>query len=180
MSRIGNKPIPVPSAVKVNLDGPKISVKGPKGELSFQLNPAIAVKVEDSTLRVSRHDDERQHRALHGLTRSLLANMVTGVDKGFQKTLELVGVGYRAQQTGEKVTLEVGFSHNVVVEPLSGTKLIVEGNNRIHVQGADKQVVGALAAKIRAIRPPNAYTGKGIRYSGQYIKLKPGKAAKKA
>jgi len=141
---------------------------------------SIAVKVDDGVLRVSRQDDERQHRALHGLTRSLLANMVTGVNEGFKKTLELVGVGYRAQQAGEKVNLEVGFSHPVEVTALPGTKLVVEGNNRIHVHGADKQQVGALAAKIKAVRPPNAYTGKGIRYAGEYIKLKPGKATKKA
>ena len=179
MSRIGKKPISVPDSVTIAIDGSHVSVKGPKGELENKFDSTISVVQEDSILQVLRANDDRKVKALHGLTRSLLANMVTGVSEGFEITLDLVGTGYRVQQTGEDITLEVGFSHPVKIDHLDGTKLEIEGNNKIHVKGIDKQAVGQMAALIRAVRQPNAYTGKGVRYSGEFIKLIPGKAAKR-
>ena len=140
----------------------------------------MAISTENGSVSVSRPSDERQHRALHGLTRSLIANMVEGVSQGFTKTLEFVGVGYRAQQSGKGVTLSVMLSHTVDIQPPEGVTLEVQGNNIIRVSGIDKQAVGQIAAKIRATRPPNAYTGSGIRYQGEQVRLKPGKSAKKA
>lgn len=180
MSRIGAKPIPIPKSVQIDVRENEVSVKGPKGTLTKRFHPDMTITLEDSVLKVARPSDERLHRSLHGLTRSLLANMVTGVNEGFQKTLDLVGVGYRVQQAGEKIVLELGFTHTVEVTPLPGTKLVAEGNNRIHVQGPDKEMVGEVAARIRAIRRPNAYTGKGVRYVGEAVRLKPGKSTKKA
>ncbi len=178
MSRIGRMPIPLPQGVEVKIKGSEVSVKGPKGELSRCFNPAIAISLNDGTITVSRPSDNRTHRSLHGLTRSLLANMVEGVSKGFQKDLELVGVGYRAQMVGEKVVIQVGYSHPVEVIPPPGVSVVVVGPQRISVQGIDKEVVGDVAAKIRAVRPPDHYKGKGIRYAGERVRLKPGKSGK--
>ena len=180
MSRIGRAPISLVSGVTVSVEPGLVTVKGPRGELHQEISPDITVDVSEGTVRVSRPSDVRQHRALHGLTRSLVANMVTGVTEGFRKTLELVGVGYRAQQSGQEIVLQAGYSHPVTIRPLSGTTLEVEGNNRIHVDGADKQRVGEMAAQIRAVRRPNAYTGKGVRYAGERVRLKPGKSAGRA
>jgi len=178
MSRIGKMPITVPSGVKVNMDGNTVTVSGPKGELSRSLPEEMLIKMEGDTIEVSRPSDNKKHRAYHGLTRSLLANMVEGVSKGFEKTLEIVGVGYRAEKTGDNLTIRIGYSHPVEVIPLPGTTLDVEGNNRIKVTGANKEMVGEMAAKIRAIRRPDSYKGKGIRYAGEIVHLKPGKAGK--
>lgn len=178
MSRIGRMPIPLPQGVEVEIKGNEVWVKGPKGELSRSFNPAIAISLNEGTLTVSRPSDDRIHRSLHGLTRSLLANMVEGVSKGFQKDLELVGVGYRAQKVGEKVVLQVGYSHPVEITPLSGVSVVVVEAQRVSVQGIDKVLVGDVAAKIRAVRPPDHYKGKGIRYAGERVRLKPGKAGK--
>ncbi len=178
MSRIGRMPIAVPSGVTVNIEGQKVTVSGPKGELGRSLPFDMGISLEDNILTVSRPSDSKEHRSQHGLTRSLLANMVAGVSQGFEKTLEIVGVGYRAEKAGEKLIIRIGYSHTVEVIPLPGTSLAVEGNNRIKVTGADKEVVGEMAAEIRAIRPPDAYKGKGIRYAGEVVRLKPGKAGK--
>ena len=151
MSRIGNLPIPVPSGVQVDINGSDVTVKGGQGELSSTFHADMKIIQEENVLRVERPSDEGEHRALHGLTRSLLANMVTGVSEGYQKDLELVGVGYRVQQSGPGITLSVMFSHQVNVDPLDGVTLQVEGNNRITVKGIDKQKVGALAAQIRRV-----------------------------
>lgn len=177
MSRIGRAPIHLADGVTVSVEPGLVTVNGPRGELQQEISPDLTVEVVSDTVTVSRPSDARRHRALHGLTRSLVANMVTGVTEGFQKTLELVGVGYRAQQSEQEIILQVGYSHPVTIKPLSGTTLEVEGNNRIHVQGCDKQRVGEMAAQIRKVRRPNAYTGKGVRYAGEQIRLKPGKSA---
>jgi len=169
-------PIAVPPGVVVNIKGSEVTVTGPKGELRRHFSPEIAVTLDDSTLNVSRPSDSRQHRSLHGLTRSLLANMVEGVTEGFEKTLEIVGVGYRAEKAGDGLTLRIGFSHQVEVSPLPGVSLAVEGTNKIKVAGIDKELVGRMAAEIRAVRPPDAYKGKGIRYVGELVSLKSGKA----
>jgi large subunit ribosomal protein L6 len=179
MSRIGRKPIPVPSGVTVEVNGSEVMVKGPKGSLTRSFHPDMKIIREDGALRVERPSDERTHRALHGLTRSLLANMVAGVTQGFSKSLDLVGVGYRAQKSGEGVTLNVMFTHPVEVAPVPGITFEVEGNNRVHVRGIDKELVGQIAAQIRAVKPPNAYTGKGVRYSDEQVRLKPGKSARR-
>ena len=171
-------PIPIPSGVKVNIEGESITVNGPKGELSRKIPTDMIVNLESDVLTVSRPSDSTKHRSYHGLTRSLLANMVEGVSKGFEKNLEIVGVGYRAEKTGNNLTLRIGYSHTVEVTPLPGTSLNVEGNNKITVSGIDKEVVGEMAAEIRAIRRPDAYKGKGIRYAGEVVRLKPGKAGK--
>jgi len=178
MSRIGRMPIAVPPGVTVNIEGEMVTVSGPNGELSRSLPFDMGINLEDNVLTVSRPSDSKEHRSRHGLTRSLLANMVEGVSKGFEKTLEIVGVGYRAEKAGEKLVIRIGYSHPVEVIPLPGTSLAVEGANRIKVTGADKEVVGEMAAEIRAIRPPDAYKGKGIRYAGEIVRLKPGKAGK--
>ncbi|MCH8827431.1 MAG: 50S ribosomal protein L6 [Chloroflexi bacterium] len=180
MSRIGNKPIPVPSGVQVDIKGSDVTVKGGHGELTSTFHRDMKIIQEDSIVRVERPSDEGEHRALHGLTRSLLANMIIGVNEGFQRDLELVGVGYRVQQSGQGITLSVMYSHTVDIQPPEGVTLQVEGNNRITVKGIDKQKVGQLAAQIRKVRPPNIYTGKGIRYLGEQIRLKPGKSARRA
>lgn len=180
MSRIGKMPILIPSGVTVNIEGVSVTVKGPKGELNRTLPPDMSAKVEENNLIVSRPDDSKKHKAFHGLARSLLANMVEGVSKGFEKNLEIVGVGLRAEKTGDNLTLRLGFSHNVEVKPLPGTKLDVEGNNKIKVSGINKEVVGEMAAEIRALRTRDIYKGKGIRYAGEKVHLKPGKAGKAA
>jgi len=177
MSRVGNKPIPLPPGVQVEIEGSTVVVKGSRGTLTQSFNPDMSILKEGDVLRVTRPTDTREHRALHGLTGALLANMVIGVSEGYRRTLEMVGAGYRAQQSGENITLQVGYSHTVEIIPLPLVALSVEGNNRIHVEGIDKQAVGEMAARIRKVRRPNAYTGKGIRLAGERVRLKPGKAA---
>ena len=170
-------PIPVPAGVEVEIDGGTVVVKGTMGTLTQSFNPDLSILRENDVLRVTRPTDNKEHRALHGLTRALLANMVIGVNEGYRRTMELVGAGYRAQQSADKIILQVGYSHPVEMTPLPGVTLTVEGNNRVHVEGIDKQAVGEMAARIRRVRRPNAYTGKGIRHAGERIRLKPGKAA---
>ncbi len=178
MSRIGKLPIAVPANVTVEIAQNEVAVSGPRGKLKRSFHPDLSIKLDSNTLRVSRPDDSKLYRSLHGLTRSLLANMVTGVAEGFEKDLEIVGVGYRVEKAGAKLVIRAGFSHPVEVSPLPGVTLDTEGANRIKVMGIDKETVGQMAAKIRAIRPPDAYKGKGIRYAGEVIRLKPGKAGK--
>jgi large subunit ribosomal protein L6 len=178
MSRIGRLPITIPSGVTVNIKDSQVTIKGPKGEMKQTFVPDMAIKLEDNKLIVERPSDSKQHRALHGLTRSLLNNMVTGVTNGWEKNLEIVGVGFRAEKTGDKIILRVGFSHTVEVEPLPGITLGIDGPSRIKVNGVSKEDVGEMAANIRAIRPPDAYKGKGIRYVGEKVRIKPGKAGK--
>ena len=178
MSRIGKQPIPVPSSVKVQIEGLAITVKGPKGELHRQVHPDMRLHLEDGQITVTRPSDQPEHRALHGLTRALLANMVTGVEQGFSKTLEMQGVGYRAQKSGKGIQVAVGFSHPVDVPAPEGITLEIEGNTIIHVRGVDKELVGQIAAEIRSIRPPEPYKGKGIRYQGEHVRRKAGKAGK--
>ena len=178
MSRIGRAPIPIPSGVEVKVEGYLVTVKGPKGTLEQQMHPDMTVRVDDGNVVVTRPSDERGHRALHGLTRSLVANMVEGVTNGYAKTLEIQGVGYRAALKGANLEIAVGYSHPVVVEPPDGISFEVPQPTRIVISGTDKQAVGQVAANIRAIRKPDPYKGKGIRYSGEYVRKKAGKAAK--
>jgi large subunit ribosomal protein L6 len=180
VSRIGRKPIPIPSGVDVRLDGPHVLVSGPKGTLERQLVPEITVSREGDTLVVTRPSDERQHRALHGLTRTLVANMVTGVSDGFARELEIVGVGYRATAQGPtRLELALGFSHPVHVEAPEGITFEVPSPTRVTVRGSDKELVGQVAANIRKIRKPEPYKGKGVRYAGERVLRKAGKAGKK-
>ncbi|MEK3806519.1 50S ribosomal protein L6 [Bacillus sp. FSL H8-0547] len=178
MSRIGKKPLEIPAGVTVAIDGSTVTVKGPKGELTRTFNSDINIKVEDNVLTVTRPSDQKEHRALHGTTRSLLGNMVEGVSKGFEKGLELVGVGYRATKSGNKLVLAVGYSHPVEIVPEQGIEIEVPSNTKIIVKGTDKERVGAVASNIRATRPPEPYKGKGIRYEGEYVRRKEGKTAK--
>ncbi len=179
MSRIGKLPVAVPSGVDVTLNEGEVHVKGPKGELSQHiLAQVVDVKLEDGKVLIERKGDAKPHRSAHGLTRTLIANMVEGVSKGFRKSLEIQGVGYRAAKAGEKLNLTLGYSHPVVFEAPNGITLSVEGTNKIHVDGIDKQQVGQIAAKIRGLRPPEPYKGKGIRYEGETIRKKLGKAGK--
>jgi large subunit ribosomal protein L6 len=178
MSRVGRQPIAVPEKVKVDIDGTRVVVRGPKGELSRDVSPEMSLHLEGGQLLVSRPSDAPRHRALHGLTRSLLANMVTGVDSGFTKTLEIYGLGYRAEVRGDKLVLSLGFSHLVEVPPPPGITLETEGTNRVHIRGSDKEMVGQVAADIRALRPPEPYKGKGIRYAGEQVRRKAGKAGR--
>ncbi len=179
MSRIGKKPITVPSGVTVTVnEGNLVTVKGPKGSLTQQLPSDITINQVDGSLNVERQSDEKQHRALHGLTRALLNNMVIGTSTGFQKVLEINGVGYRAQKTGKNLTMSLGFSHPVIVEAPDGITLDVGERNTVIVSGMDKQVVGEIAANIRGLRPPEPYKGKGIKYSTETIRRKAGKAGK--
>ena len=178
MSRIGKQPIPIPSGVEVQVAESRVSVKGSKGALALDLHPAMSVAITDGAVVVSRPSDEAQHRALHGLTRSLIANMVEGVTNGYTRTLEIQGVGYRAALKGATLEIAVGFSHPVIVEAPAGITFEVPQPTRIIVSGTDKQAVGQIAANIRAIRKPDAYKGKGIRYQGEYVRKKAGKAGK--
>ena len=180
MSRVGKEPIATPAGVDVQVDGQTVTVRGPKGELTREVHPLITVEHADSVITVRRPNDERQARSLHGLTRSLINNMVVGVTEGYQRTLDVVGVGYRVTQQGQNVVFQVGLSHLVEVAPIPGTELEAESQTRLDVRGIDKQAVGHLAAKIRKIRPPDPYKGKGIRYAGEAVHLKPGKGGKKA
>ncbi|MDP8970725.1 MAG: 50S ribosomal protein L6 [Actinomycetota bacterium] len=178
MSRIGKEPVPIPEGVDVTFDGPTLVVSGPRGTLRQDLHPDIDVTIADGRIVVTRRDDEREHRSLHGLFRSLIANMVTGVTEGYQRRLEIVGVGYRAAARGSNgLTLQVGFSHTVDVDAPEGIAFEVPAPTRITVTGADKQLVGQVAADIRAIRKPEPYKGKGIRYEGEQVRRKSGKAA---
>ena len=175
MSRIGKQPVVIPSGVSVEIGEATIRVQGALGTLDQAFQRDLTVRVDDGQVLVERKNDSRAQRAFHGLTRALIANMVHGVSEGFTKTLDIMG--YRVQQVGQGVNLQVGYSHPVVVQPEPGVTLEVEGNNRIHVRGANKQRVGELAAQIRRVRPPDAYKGKGIRYLGEQVRLKPGKTA---
>jgi large subunit ribosomal protein L6 len=177
MSRIGQTPIKVPSGVEIIFEGASVKVKGPKGTLSDTFSPNIKILYKDNVLIFERSSDDPEVKALHGLTRALMNNMINGVTDGFSKSLELVGVGYRVQQKDKGLTLNVMFSHSVNIEPLPGVDLKVD-DSRIVVSGINKQSVGEMAAQIRKVRPPNAYTGKGIRYLGEHIKIKPGKSAR--
>ena len=179
MSRIGRMPITIPAGVTIKLDGNVVTVKGPKGELTREVAKALTIKIEENTLTVERPSDVKEHRSLHGLTRTLINNMVVGVTEGFTKTLEINGVGYRAAKSGNKVTLSLGFSHPVEVEPPQGLALDVPAPNRIVVSGIHKEAVGALAAKIRGYREPEPYKGKGIKYEGEVVRRKVGKAGGK-
>ena len=178
MSRVGSLPIVIPPGVEVDIKGTEVTVKGAKGELYRRFHPDISIAIEDGKLIVTRPSDNRNHRALHGLSRCLLANMVKGVSEGFEKLLEINGVGYRAQNPGEKLVLQIGYSHTVEFPIPSNITINVEGVNRIRVSGIDKEVVGEVAAKIRAIRPPDSYKGKGIKYADEKLHLKPGKTGK--
>ncbi|AIE58657.1 50S ribosomal protein L6 [Bacillus methanolicus] len=178
MSRIGKKPIEIPSGVTVTVNNNTVTVKGPKGELTRSFNPDMEIKVEDNVVTVTRPSDVKEHRALHGTTRAIIANMVEGVSKGFERSLELVGVGYRAQKQGKKLVLNVGYSHPVEIEPEEGLEIEVPANTKVVVKGIDKERVGALAANIRQVRPPEPYKGKGIRYEGEYVRRKEGKTGK--
>jgi large subunit ribosomal protein L6 len=178
MSRIGKKPIEIPAGVTVTVNGSNVTVKGPKGELSRSFNSDLTITLEENVLTVTRPTDEKNHRALHGTTRAVIANMVEGVSNGFQKSLELIGVGYRAQKQGNKLVLNVGYSHPVEFEPEEGLEVEVPANTKIIVRGISKERVGALAADIRDVRPPEPYKGKGIRYEGEYVRRKEGKTGK--
>jgi large subunit ribosomal protein L6 len=178
MSRIGRQPIVIPTAVKVDVKGSRVTVTGPKGELSREFHPDMDIRLDDGQLLVSRPSDRPEHRSLHGLTRSLLANMVTGVSEGFSKMLELHGVGYRAQMQGQKLVLQVGYSQPVEITPPPEITLAVEGTSRVMVQGMSRELVGQVAADIRSVRPPDPYKGKGIRYQGERVRHKAGKAGK--
>lgn len=179
MSRIGKMPIAIPNGVTVKVDDNFVVVKGSKGELSRKINKDMIIKVEDSQVTVERPSDQKEHRAMHGLSRTLIANMVTGVSEGYSKTLEINGVGYRAAKAGNNLNLTLGFSHPVVVEAPQGITFEVPAPNRIVVSGANKETVGAISAQIRGLRKPEPYKGKGIKYEGEFIRSKAGKAGKK-
>ncbi len=182
MSRIGKKPIAIPAKVDVTVDGQDVTVKGPKGELKITLHPDMTLNREDGSLVVTRPSDERQHRALHGLTRALLNNMITGVSDGFRKSLTVEGVGYAGELRGQDLVMKLGYSHEIVVKPPQNVKFTVDRQSatitHIHVDGIDKQVVGQVAANIRELRPPEPYLGKGVRYSDEIIRRKAGKTGK--
>ncbi|MBQ7129271.1 MAG: 50S ribosomal protein L6 [Clostridia bacterium] len=180
MSRIGKKPITIPAGVEIKQDGNSVTVKGPKGTLTQEFNPNITIKVEGNEILVSRPNDQKENRALHGLTRSLLANMVEGVTNGFKKVLEVNGVGYRVQKKGKTLTMNLGFSHQVNVDEIEGITIECPSANQIIVSGPDKQKVGQFAAEIREKRPPEPYKGKGIKYADEVIRRKEGKAGKGA
>ncbi len=179
MSRVGRLPVTIPAGVDVRIDGNLVEVKGPKGLLKREMHPDIGISRQDASLVVTRPSDEKQHRALHGLTRALLQNMVTGVTNGFSRNLELVGVGYRAAKQGDKLVLTVGYAHPVEIDPGENLSIEVPAPNRISINGIDKERVGALAAKIRAVRKPEPYKGKGIKYDDEIIRRKVGKAGVK-
>ena len=175
MSRIGKKPVDLPKGVEVTLNGQHLKVKGPKGELELNVHPEMTVKVDEGVMTVERPSDQKEHRALHGLTRALVANMVTGVSEGFQKTLEIIGVGYRADAKGKVLDLALGFSHPVQYQVPEGLTIETPNQTTVVIKGADKQAVGQAAAVIRGFRPPEPYKGKGIRYQGEHVRRKAGK-----
>lgn len=177
MSRVGRKPIDIVSGVKIQKDGQSLKVVGPKGEMNASIHPDITVEVKEQQVLLSRHSDVKEHRALHGLWRALIQNMIKGVTDGYSKKMELVGVGYRAELKGKKLQLLLGYSHPILFQPPDGVKLEVPIQTNITVSGIDKQLVGQVAAKIRSFRPPEPYKGKGIKYEGEYIRRKAGKAA---
>ena len=179
MSRIGKAPITVPAGVNVSVDGSKVTVKGPKGELSMNVAPNMKVEVNEGVITVSRPNDEKQNRSLHGLTRTLINNMVVGVNEGFSKTLEVNGVGYRASKEGKNLVLNVGYSHQVIMPEIEGIEVEVPNPNQIIVKGIDKQKVGQFAAEVRGKRPPEPYKGKGIKYDYEVIRRKEGKTGAK-
>ncbi len=180
MSRIGKKPVVIPAGVEVKLDGTTVTVKGPKGTLTQVVHPNMTIKIENGELLVTRPDDQKQNRALHGLTRSLLANMVEGVTNGYKKELEVNGVGYRAAKQGKTLVMNLGYSHQVKVDEIDGITIDVPNPNSIIISGPDKQKVGQFAAEVREKRPPEPYKGKGIKYADEHIRRKEGKAAKGA
>ena len=177
MSRIGKMPVEVPKGVDIKYAAGTVTVKGSKGELSFVPHPDMKVTVDETEVRVERPSDQKEHRALHGLTRSLIANMVEGVTKGFSKTLEIIGVGYRADRKGKGIVLSLGFSHTIDYEPVDGVKIECPNQTTVVVSGTDKQKVGQTAAEIRSFRPPEPYKGKGVRYKDEYVRRKAGKTA---
>ncbi len=177
MSRVGKKPIPIPSGVKVEIKGNQVKVTGPKGELTQSIHPSMMVEISEKELVVKRPSDNKFHKSLHGLTRSLIANMVAGVTSEYQKSLEIQGVGYKAELRGKKLNLSLGLSHPILFSPPEGIKIELDGPNKINVSGTDKQLVGEVAAKIRSVRPPEPYKGKGIRYVGELVRKKAGKTA---
>ncbi len=176
MSRVGKIPIPVPDGVQIDIKKNVVTAKGPKGELSIDVHPDMKVVLEDGILRVERPTESKIHRSLHGLSRTLLANIVEGVKNGFEKRLEIIGVGYRAEMKGRKLLLSLGYSHQILFDPPEGIEVSVEGNNKVIVKGIDKVLVGQIAAKIRSFRPPEPYKGKGIRYAGEVVRKKAGKS----
>lgn len=178
MSRVGKKPIVIPAGVTVTLNNNTVTVKGPKGELTRTFHSDITITVEENLVTITRPSDVKEHRALHGTTRAVLANMVEGVSTGFTRGLELIGVGYRAQKQGNKLVLNVGYSHPVEIEAEEGLEIEVPANTKIVIKGTDKERVGALAANIRGVRPPEPYKGKGIRYEGEFVRRKEGKTGK--
>jgi large subunit ribosomal protein L6 len=178
MSRIGRLPIDIPAGVTVTIDGQQVSVKGPKGELQLTVKAPIAAQIEDNQVLVTRPDDERESRSLHGLTRTLIANQITGVTAGYSKSLEVVGTGYRVAAKGSGIEFALGYSHPIAVEPPAGISFTVEGNNKLTVNGIDKQQVGEVAANLRKLRKPEPYKGKGVRYAGENVRRKAGKSGK--
>ena len=180
MSRIGKKPITIPAGVDVKINGSEVTVKGPKGELKNTFNPDINIAIEGTEIIVTRPSDVKEHRSLHGLTRTLIANMVEGVTNGYTKELEVNGVGYRVQKQGKDLVMNLGYSHQVIMPEIAGITIEVPAPNKIIISGADKQQVGQFAAEVREKRPPEPYKGKGIKYVGEYIRRKEGKAAKGA
>jgi large subunit ribosomal protein L6 len=180
MSRIGKRPVPLPKGVSAQVSGQRITVKGPKGEIARTIHADLSIAVEDVGVVVRRPSDETRHKALHGLTRTLVANMVEGVTKGYQKALEIQGVGYKAEPKGAEIQLLVGFSHPVRYKAPAGIKIAIEGNTLVKIEGVDKELVGQVAAEIRAVRPPEPYKGKGIRYQGEQVRRKAGKTAQAA
>ncbi|MFM8927168.1 MAG: 50S ribosomal protein L6 [Rhodoluna sp.] len=178
MSRIGKMPIAIPSGVDIKIDGQVVSVKGPKGELTHTVPAPITVVIEDGNVLVTRPDEERNSRSLHGLTRTLISNIIEGVTKGYTKALEIVGTGYRVTAKGSSIEFALGYSHPIVVEPPVGISFQVEGNNKVTVVGIDKQAVGEVAANLRKLRKPEPYKGKGVRYAGEVVRRKAGKAGK--
>jgi len=177
VSRVGKAPIQIPSGVTINLAGNLVTAKGPKGELSVKLHPDIKISMEDSTVKVERANNSKLQRSLHGLSRTLIANIVEGVNKGYEKRLEIVGVGYRAETRGKSLLLSLGYSHQIAFRPPEGVMVNNEGNTVIVVRGIDKALVGQIAAKIRSLKPPEPYKGKGIRYAGEVVRKKAGKTA---
>ena len=178
MSRIGRLPIAIPAGVDIKIDGQQVAVKGPKGELSLSVKAPITVAIEDGQIQVTRPDDERESRSLHGLTRTLIANQIIGVTEGYSKGLEVVGTGYRVQSKGNSIEFALGYSHSITVDPPQGISFAIEGNNKITVSGIDKQAVGEVAANIRKLRKPEPYKGKGVRYAGEVVRRKAGKSGK--